>query len=254
MRREIDLNSDIGELTGPEGRKLDRAILAAISSCNIACGGHAGDWESMRQTLEMAKALGVKAGAHPSYPDREGFGRQPVSIPIKALRDSLTKQVNALLLVSDQVEIKLNHLKPHGALYNAAAKDISLAQLVCDVTNEAGIQILVGPPDSELSRTAERSDLSYRAEGFVDRAYESDGSLTPRSEPGAVLDDLGKQVDQAVNLAAERRVVCRTGDILPISVQTLCLHGDTSGAQEAALTIRRALEIRGFHIRSADHV
>lgn len=247
--KTIDLNSDVGELPGPVGRELDREILSAVSSCNIACGGHAGDEVSMRLTLELARKLNVKAGAHPSYPDRAGFGRTVMKISPENLTRTLTEQILTLKEQAAFIEIPIHHLKPHGALYNQAARDALLAALVCRVTKEAGISVLVGPPDSELMSAAKRSGLKFCAEGFVDRSYEPDGSLTPRSQPGAVFEEIKTQVDQAVLIAAEHRVKCADGSARQLSVQTLCLHGDTSGAQKAALSIRKALEAQGFNVR-----
>ena len=247
MSRVIDLNADLGELPGDEGRALDAAILDAVSSCNIACGGHAGDEVSMKATLLLAKERGTRAGAHPSYPDREGFGRRRLNIDDDQLEQNLSDQIADLQKHAGDVGVNVTHLKPHGALYNDAAKDSALADLAARVTKAAGIPVLVGPPNSELQKSAEASGLTFVAEGFADRAYESDGSLVPRSEPGAVIEDETKQSEQALSIAAGH-VKTRSGEEIPLPVQTLCLHGDTKGARETAIKIRQALEAAGYQI------
>ena len=247
MSRMIDLNADLGEMPGDEGRALDAAILDAVSSCNIACGGHVGDDQSMRATLLLAKDRGTRAGAHPSYPDREGFGRRRLNIDDDQLERSLFDQVAGLLKHAGDIGVNVTHVKPHGALYNDAAKDQTLADIVARVTKAAGIPVLVGPPNSLLQSSAEASGLIFVAEGFADRAYEPDGSLVPRSEPGAVIEDEAKQSAQALLIAAGH-VRTRSGKEIALPVQTLCLHGDTKGARETAIKIREALEAAGFQI------
>ena len=170
MSRMIDLNADLGEMPGDEGRALDAAILDAVSSCNIACGGHVGDDQSMRATLLLAKDRGTRAGAHPSYPDREGFGRRRLNIDDDQLERSLFDQVAGLLKHAGDIGVNVTHVKPHGALYNDAAKDQTLADIVARVTKAAGIPVLVGPPNSLLQSSAEASGLIFVAEGVDDRA------------------------------------------------------------------------------------
>ena len=247
MSKMIDLNADLGEMPGDQGRALDAAILDAVSSCNIASGGHAGDDVSMRATLLLAKARGRRAGAHPSYPDREGFGRRRLNIDDDDLETSLSEQVTGLLKHAREVGVSISHLKPHGALYNDAAKDASLAEMVVRVTKTSGIPVLVGPPNSALQRASEQADLGFVAEGFADRAYEKDGSLVPRTEPGAIIEDESRQSAQALSIASGT-VKTRSGDVISLPVQTLCLHGDTKGARDAALKIREALEAAGYRI------
>lgn len=249
--RRLDLNADIGEISGPEGRALDQAILSAVTSCNIACGGHAGDADSMAATLEMAKKLGVRAGAHPSYPDREGFGRRSVVISESDLKASLKDQVKTLKMLADERDITLTHLKPHGALYNGAAQDALLARIVADVTVESGIGTLVGLPNSEMAKAAEEAGLDFLGEGFADRSYELDGSLTPRDVDGAVLESEVAQKEQALRLA-DGAVVTRTGPEIALEIQTICLHGDTKGAWEAAVGIRKALLAHGYELGAPD--
>lgn len=248
MKPTICLNADIGELPGSAGRALDGAILKVVSRCSIACGGHAGDAESMRETLGMAAASGVLAGAHPSYPDREGFGRRRNNISLIDLEASLMTQVRGLLEIAAASGYTVNHIKPHGALYNDAARDAALAELVARVCVRSGVPVLLGPPASELERAAISAGLNYIAEGFADRAYEPDLSLTPRSEPGAVIEDASAQCRQALDMALHHRVRTRAGQTLPIRVETICLHGDTPGAAQSAAHLRQQLERQGVVI------
>lgn len=248
MTRSICLNADIGELPGEAGRALDRAILKVVSRCSIACGGHAGDEQSMSLSLHMAKELGVLAGAHPSYPDREGFGRSRNNVSLSELAVSLKGQVSALQRLAAVTGVPVSHIKPHGTLYNDAARDGELASLVAGLCVDEGIHVLLGPPASEMERAAHAAGLSYIAEGFADRAYEADLSLTPRSFSGAVLEDHETQRAQALSMTLQHLVTARTGQTLPIRVQTICLHGDTPGAAENAARLRTALEQQGVGI------
>lgn len=248
MTRSICLNADIGELPGEAGRALDRAILKVVSRCSIACGGHAGDAESMALTLRMAHAYGVLAGAHPSYPDREGFGRSRNNVSAAELAASLKDQVSDLLRIAAATGTQVCHIKPHGALYNDAVKDAGLATMVAGLCLENRIPVLLGPPASEMERAAQASGLTYIAEGFADRSYEADLSLTPRNLPGAVFHDAESQSAQALSLVLRHEVTTRTGETIALHVQTLCLHGDTPGAAENAALLRAALEAQGIAI------
>lgn len=249
MSAQVCLNADIGELPGGAGRALDAAILEVVSRCSIACGGHAGDAVSMAETLRMAQARGVHAGAHPSYPDREGFGRTRKNMSLAELAVSLKAQVSDLQAIAATEGVELRHIKPHGALYNDAARDADLARLVVALSGESGITTLLGPPASEMERAARVVGLTYIAEGFADRAYEADLSLTPRGLPGAVFEDHAAQRAQALEMVLKHQVTARTGEILPLRIDTLCLHGDTPGAAENAVSLRDALEASGIAIR-----
>lgn len=242
----IDINADLGE-----GDPFDAELLAIVSSCNIACGGHAGDTQSMRSTIEAAIRNDVAIGAHPSYPDPEGFGRRRGFLAGDALRDSLTEQVGALADIAAQLGTRLSHVKPHGALYNDALLDRELADVIAGVTADApGAPTLVGMANTELQFAADRHGLDFVAEAFVDRAYEADGTLVSRSEPGAVHGDLSVVTTQAVGLAEKGRVTSRDGDVIDVRADTLCIHGDTPGAAEAARAVRDVLESHGVEIRA----
>jgi len=182
----IDLNSDLGE-----GDAYDDELLQIVSSCNIACGGHAGDADTMAATVRAALVNGVRVGAHPAYPDRDGFGRVSGYLAGDALYEALTKQVTNLADIAAQLGARLTHVKPHGALYNDAVADRELADVIARVAAEAhGAPAFVGMANSELQSAADRHGLEFIAEAFVDRAYEADGTLVSRSRPAAVHSDL----------------------------------------------------------------
>ncbi len=238
MSAWIDLNADLGE-----GEASDAELMTLVSSCNIACGGHAGDDASMQGALALAAEHGVAAGAHPSYPDREGFGRRAMDISGEELAASLSQQIEALKAHAAAAGIILRHLKPHGALYNAAAKDFGLAETIAVVTvDQLPGARLVGPPRSELERAARDLGLGFIAEGFADRAYTRDGDLVARTEPGAVLEDNPARSAQALQIAKDGTVTTIDGHRIALPAQTICLHGDTPGAAASARAIRAALE------------
>lgn len=238
MTRQIDLNADLGE-----GCSHDADLMSVITSCNIACGGHAGDEASMTTALHRAKQSGVVAGAHPSFPDRENFGRTKSSLSGSALEASLSEQVHALQKIADEVGLPLSHLKPHGALYNMAALDAGLASSICSALQSTIPEArLVGPPASQLEHQAIAHGIAFIAEGFADRAYEQDRQLRDRRLDGAVFHDPAQQVAQATEIALKQQVTTHDGETIALPVQSLCVHGDTPGAFAAAQAIRAALE------------
>ncbi len=242
----IDLNADLGE-----GDAYDDALLRIVSSCNVACGGHAGDAESMALTVRAAISNGVCVGAHPGYPDREGFGRVSGFLSGAALYESLAEQVTALAVVAAELGTALTHVKPHGALYNDALADRQLADIVARVAAEThGSPAFVGMANTELEFAARRHSLRFIAEAFADRAYEADGTLVSRSSPGAVHQDLNVITTQALRLATEGQVTASNGDIIEVRADTLCIHGDTPGAAEAARAVRDVLTHHGVEIRA----
>ncbi len=228
----IDLNADLGE-----GDPYDVELLGIVTSCNVACGGHAGDAKTMRATVQSAVNNGVSIGAHPSYPDREGFGRRSGYLSGEELFASLTDQISALNSVAREIGATLTHVKPHGALYNDAVNDRELADTIARaISTIVPGAAFVGLPNSELQNAAAGHELFFVGEGFIDRAYQEDGQLVPRSEPGAVHKSLDLVLPQAVSLVGK--------------VDTLCIHGDTPGAAEAAAAVREELEKQGVKIRA----
>jgi len=244
MIKQIDLNADLGE-----GCDFDADLMSVVTSCNIACGGHTGDEQSMRAALELAKANQVAAGAHPSFPDRENFGRTRSDLTGIALENALREQVESIKRIADRLGISLTHLKPHGALYNMAARDAALTASLLNVLQSVLPNAsLVGPPGSELQREATVRGVDFVAEGFADRAYQADGQLRDRSKQGAMIHGLIAQADQATLMASERTVRTHEGEIISLPVDTICVHGDTPDAFAAARTIRSTLEQMGIRL------
>jgi 5-oxoprolinase (ATP-hydrolysing) subunit A len=226
----IDLNCDVGELTGPEGRSADVDLIGLVSSVNIACGGHAGDESTMKATIRAAMATGAVIGAHPSYADREGFGRRPRAQDAASAARALRTQIDALRAIATSLGAEVAHVKPHGALYNDAAADPDLAAALAGAVREMDRSlVLVGLAGSELLRAGRAAGLRVAAEGFCDRAYEPNGSLRSRALPGAVFSDASLAARQGVMLALR-------GDIA-----TLCIHGDEPTAVAVARAVRAAL-------------
>lgn len=250
MTRSICLNADLGELPGEAGRQLDAEMLKVVTRCNVACGGHAGDDASMRATVLRALENGVRIGAHPSYPDRENFGRRSLGLPLTELKVSLQRQVADLQAVVSSAGATLSHLKAHGALYNDAARDAALANLIAETAREAGIPAVIGPPTGMMADAARRAGLDYLPEAFADRTYEPDGSLTPRSIEGAVITAPDNVLQQTVRLAIEHLVATRGGGDIRLDASTICLHSDTPGAAGHARAIRSGLEAAGVRVRA----
>ena len=238
----IDLNADVGE--GLDD--ADAAILPLITSANIACGGHAGDLRTMRTTVALAIEHGVGIGAHPGYPDRDGFGRREIDIDAAELRASVGEQLHALAAVAAEAGAHVVHVKPHGLLYNQAAADPGLARLLAEVVAawDPGV-VLVGLAGSHVLAAGRAAGLRVAAEGFADRAYEPDGSLRPRSRPGALHQEPAVVAAQAVSIARAGRAPLESGGWVPVAAQTLCLHGDEPGAVENARAVRAALAVAG---------
>ena len=250
MSGAIDLNADMGEYATDAQRDIEAALMPLISSCSIACGGHAGDENTMRETARLAKQHGVSIGAHPSYPDREGFGRRGLSYDPEELAQSLSQQIAQLRSVLDAEDVPMNHLKPHGALYNDAANDASLAKIIIRAAGTAGEKIIiVGPPGSMLEEGAKAAGYPFAAEGFFDRLYQPNGALTPRSEAGAIIKDISARARQALAIARGDTLQLTNGT-LRLEVQTLCIHSDSPGAVETANAARAALNADGFEIRA----
>ena len=241
----VDLNCDLGEGAGDEA-----AVLPFVSSANVACGIHAGNPTVMRETVVAAARAGVAVGAHPGFADREGFGRRPVELPPQEVYDLVLYQVAALAFFAGQAGVRLQHVKPHGALYHAAAARPEIAQAVARATRDARDDlILIGPPDSALSASAAEQHLRFAVEIFADRQYGEDGRLVPRGQPAAVLDlGDGAVAARAVAMVRERKIWTAQGNVLPQAGHTICLHGDHAGAGSRAGAIRAALEAAGIRV------
>lgn len=247
----LDLNADVGESLGQWRRGNDAAIFNQVSSASIACGFHAGDPRTMRESCAAAAAAGVAIGAHPSYRDLAGFGRQFLDVDPQELRDEVLYQVGALMTIARAEGTSVRYVKPHGALYNTIVRHRAQAEAVVAamVDLRSALPLLVSP-GSEAGRLAAASGITVVAEAFADRAYNPDGTLVPRTQPGAVLQDVAAVVTQSLRIAVDREVVATDGTRVPLEVQSLCLHGDTPGAVAMAAAVRAALDSAGVAIRS----
>ena len=245
----IDLNSDLGESFGPWPMGQDAALMDSISSANVACGFHAGDPGVMRATIALAREKGVAIGAHPGFPDLVGFGRREIKATPAEVEDMVLYQVAALAGMASALGSRLQHVKPHGALYNMACRDRSLADAIAKAVAAFDRSlILFGLPNSELLRAGAAAGLPVAAEVFADRAYDPDGSLTARSKPGSVIHDTGKVVERAIRMVRDGKVVAVDGSTIELQADTICLHGDTPGAAEHARAVRRGLESAGIRV------
>ncbi len=245
----IDLNCDMGESFGRYTIGSDEAMMPYITSANIACGLHAGDPLVMERTVRLAQEHGVGIGAHPGFPDLQGFGRRVMQLAPEEAEAFVLYQVGALAAFAKAAGAELVHVKPHGALYNLAARDRPLAEAIAQAVARFSRQlILVGLANSLLVEAGLEAGLPVAREAFADRAYEADGSLRSRRLPGAVLEDPAQAAEQVVRIAQEGLVVAYTGEEVPVQAETICLHGDTSTAVEIAKTIRGELEAAGIEV------
>jgi 5-oxoprolinase (ATP-hydrolysing) subunit A len=243
----LDLNADLGEGFGAWRLGDDAAMLAVVSSANLACGFHAGDPAIMLATASRALEHGVAIGAHPSYRDLAGFGRRAMDADPHELHAEVLYQVSALRGIAASIGAEVRYIKPHGALYNRIAVDDAQAEAVARAAAATGLPLL-GLPGSALERMAAEHGVGFVAEGFADRAYLADGTLAPRSIPGAVLDDPDEVAERAVRMAVDGLVDTLDGDTIPLRIASLCVHGDTPGAVELATATRAALEGAGVGI------
>ncbi len=240
----FDLNADLGELPGAAGADLDAALLSVVTSANIACGGHAGDAASMRRVCRVAAQRDVAIGAHISYPDRPRFGRHPVTMPPGALRESLLGQAMALRTAAHTAGATVAYVKPHGALYHDAATDPQVADIVADVGAELGVGVLT-LPGRRLTQAARARQVPSYGEAFADRGYRGDGSLVPRSAPGAVVVETDLVTQRVTAIAAGRPIATTDGGTVLLTVDSVCLHGDTPGAVTLAHAVARTLTETG---------
>ena len=245
----IDLNCDMGESFGAYTIGADAEVMASISSANVACGYHGGDPAVMRRTVRLAREAGVAVGAHPGFQDLAGFGRREMRLAPQEIEDMVLYQIGALAAIAQSEGVRLQHVKAHGALYNMAARDRALADAIARAVAAFDPSlILFGLPGSELIRAGAACSLRVASEGFADRAYEPDGSLTPRSRAGAVIHDAEAVVRRAVRMAVDGIVAATDGSEISMHVETICTHGDTPGAQALTRALRAGLERAGIAI------
>ncbi|WBM36709.1 LamB/YcsF family protein [Alcaligenes faecalis] len=249
MSLSIDLNCDMGESFGPWVMGHDEQVIPWVTSVNIACGFHAGDPGTMRQTVALALKHGVKLGAHPGLPDLAGFGRRVMAVTPEQVYDMVVVQVGALAAVARTQGVALHHVKAHGALYNMAARDAALAkaiaQAVADIDRSLILYALAGSVQVQAGRDA---GLTVAQEVFADRSYQDDGRLTPRQQAGAMITDADQSVQQVMQMIEQGTVTSLSGKTVPLSADTLCLHGDQAGAAEFAQRLHQAFEQSGVRV------
>ncbi len=248
MPGSIDLNADVGEEAAPDGD--DGPLLDVVTSASVACGFHAGNPSVMHKTVVEAQRRGVAIGAHPSYADRDGFGRRPVEVDATRLTDDIIYQVGALDAIAHACGTKVRFVKPHGSLYNRITVDVEHARAVAEAVRAYGDVVLLVAAGSVAVSEAERLGVTVVTEGFADRAYRNDGSLVPRQVAGAIIEDPGRAIQQALSLAVDGRVQSVDGTWLELHPASICVHSDTQGAVAMAGRLHQALVEAGFSVTS----
>jgi UPF0271 protein len=251
----IDLNCDMGESFGAWRMGNDAALMDFVSSVNIACGFHAGDAGVMRETVETAIAKDCAVGAHPGFPDLQGFGRREMKMTAQEIFDIVLYQISALKGICEASGGRLHHVKPHGALYNQAAKDAVFAKAIAGAVKAIDKNLIFyGLSGSFLISEAEKLGLKTASEVFADRTYQTDGSLTPRSEPDALIKDTESAVEQVLQMIQTQTVTTADGATVPIKAETVCIHGDGANALEFARKIREKLDENNIEVRRKDYL
>src|SRR2546422_5235736 len=247
----IDLNADVGESFGAYTIGHDAGLMKSITSANVAAAFHAGDPTVLRATIRMAKASGVAVGAHPGLPDLVGFGRRELNVTPREAEDMVLYQVAAVAGVAAAEGVTVQHVKPHGALFNMAVRNAELSAAIARAVAAFDKNlILFGLPGSEILAAGKVAGLRVAAEVFADRAYEPDGSLASRRKPGSVIHDPDAVVARAVRMATDRTVVAIDGSVVALDADTMCVHGDTAGSDDLAAKIRAGLEAAGIAVRA----
>ena len=246
----VDLNCDLGESFGHYRLGNDEEIMRWVTSCNVACGYHAGDPETMFKSVKLAKQHQVALGAHPGFPDLMGFGRRELKMSAEEIYHMVIYQVGALKAFADVEEVAVQHVKPHGALYNLATAQPELAQAIAEAVRDVDKQlILFGLAGSELIKAGRRAGLTVAEEGFADRTYQPDGSLTPRRHPDAVIHDSKEAARQVISMVKDGRVTTVEGTTVRLKADTICIHGDHPRAVSFVSRLRKQLEDEGISLR-----
>jgi len=249
--RTLDLNCDMGESFGPWKMGDDTGVLPFVTSANIACGFHAGDPATMRLTVKRALERGVAIGAHPGLPDLQGFGRRTMAITPQEAYDLVVVQVGALAAVAASQGARLAHVKPHGALYNMAARDAALSRALVQAVHDVDPKLVFfGLAGSDMLAAAEAVGVRAASEVFADRSYQPDGTLTPRAKPGAMITDVEQSVRQVLQMVQQGTVTAQDGTVVPVRADTLCIHGDQPGAVAFATRLREALQAAGVRLQA----
>lgn len=245
----IDLNCDLGEATGDGAVEHDRRMMEFVTSVNVACGAHAGDPDTMRATVRSARAAGVRVGAHPGFADREGFGRRDMELTSDGIENLVLAQIGALAAIAGAEGLPLSHVKPHGALYNMAVRERRVADAIADAVAAFDPALpLVVLSGSVMADAGRDAGLDVVAEVFADRAFDADGTLVSRQRPGAVIHEPERMIERAVRMVRDGSVAAIDGTPLELAGDTICVHGDTPGAADLAMTLRKGLEAAGVSV------
>ena len=248
---DINLNADLGESFGAWRMGDDRALLAVVGSANIACGFHAGDPLGMVQTVQMARDAGVSLGAHPSFPDLQGFGRRVMQLSARELEAVVVYQIGALIGVALSQGSRVTHVKPHGAMNNLACEDAAMAATLAGAVKSVDAElILLAPALSELASAGRAAGLRVADEVFADRAYTEQGNLVPRSAPGAVLHHSAECLAHVLRMLRQGGIVSQSGKLLPCQFHSICVHGDSAHAVATATAVREGLKAAGVHLKT----
>jgi UPF0271 protein len=249
----VDLNSDVGEASDPESERAEEELIRLVTSVNVACGAHAGDASVMARTIRLGRASGAAIGAHPGYPDRAAFGRNEMELSADELAATIVDQLGALATVARAERSELRHVKPHGALYNRAASDPAIAEVVIGAIRSFSDSLVVyALAGSALLRAGESGGLRVASEAFADRTYERDGTLRSRKSSDALIVDPTAAAAQALGIVRDGCVQTHDGATIPVRADTICIHGDTPGAPAIARAVRFALEGAGVTIGAVE--
>ena len=248
----IDLNADLGESSGESPSEDDLAILRVVSSVSLASGSHAGSLTLLGETIRAARSLGVAVGAHPSFEDREHFGRREVLMPPAEVEALVARQLEVVAVAAASAGVRLRHVKPHGALYNMAFKNLSILEAVAEVTARLDKSLILvamaGPTRDRVEAIGSKYGIKIAFEFFADRAYNPDGSLVSRREPGALIHDQEKAAERVLKLVKEGKVIAKDGTAIPLAADTICVHGDNPAAVMLAKKLRETLAGAGIEV------
>ena len=247
----IDINSDLGEFRNEKQLTNELNILNYISSCSIACGGHVGDVNSIKTIIEACKKHSIAIGPHPSYPDKEGFGRRMIDIESKDVENSIRDQINLFLKVADSLSMPVRHVKLHGRLYNEVSKSEVLSSLFVNLIDSFKYDLsVIGPAESLLGQMLKDEDIPFIPEAFIDRTYKEDLTLVDRSEEGSVLISVEEQINQARSIVCDEKIMSNNNKILNLKAETLCIHGDSPNSLEVAEALTNMLIKEKIKIQS----
>ena len=252
---EININCDLGESSKFHSTENDPLLLNIVNSANIACGYHAGDKPTMEKTIEISKKNNVSLGAHPSFKDRENFGRKRLNLPSKEIKKLIIDQINILSEIANKKEMKVTHVKPHGALNNMACEDYELAKVISESIIEVNKELIfLVPTGSEMEKAGKKLNMKVAAEIFADRNYEDNGNLVSRSKPNALIIDPEVAKNHVVKMVKNQAINCFSGKQIPCAIDSICVHGDGKSAVNTAKKIKNGLLETGVNLKTLDQL